>query len=400
MTLRQREATSGQVSEEGEADVPCQAPECKTPECKAKHDEHNARCRSFLASPVWKCTTLVVVGFTPVFGVVLAMPHLLNTLGVAPWTLAWLLHYSFGAWISTQFLYNFIATQWTDPGGCKNLKPDKEVTGQFQLGGDRDQLALFYAPNWCTKCSCWKPPRSHHCSTCNRCILRMDHHCPFTGNCIGARNHGHFILFYIFAFIGLLYSLVLCVGAAYTTDHLSRWTDHIEPKWKEHKASLNKHFNFGLAGVAFSIFVQVLRDKGIEIVVQLVSTVSALVAVLGTGIPACHLACGNVTTMERLFPMKEYVQLQDQVYCPLGPGFYRQSTTENLAVIMGKRWWLRLLLPIPGELDSAILSPAPSKEGQEALQDRMRQVEEQGVKQEVRTCQDLGFDPGPAQPKV
>ncbi|CAJ1444105.1 unnamed protein product, partial [Effrenium voratum] len=91
------------------ADVPCQAPECKTPECKAKHDEHNARCRSFLASPVWKCTTLVVVGFTPVFGVVLAMPHLLNTLGVAPWTLAWLLHYSFGAWISTQFLYNFIA---------------------------------------------------------------------------------------------------------------------------------------------------------------------------------------------------------------------------------------------------------------------------------------------------
>lgn len=29
----------------------------------------------------------------------------------------------------------------------------------------------------CKKCIEPKPPRTHHCSVCNRCILKMDHHC-------------------------------------------------------------------------------------------------------------------------------------------------------------------------------------------------------------------------------
>jgi hypothetical protein len=33
------------------------------------------------------------------------------------------------------------------------------------------------APRFCKKCSHYKPPRSHHCRVCDRCVLRMDHHC-------------------------------------------------------------------------------------------------------------------------------------------------------------------------------------------------------------------------------
>jgi palmitoyltransferase ZDHHC6 len=29
---------------------------------------------------------------------------------------------------------------------------------------------------WCGVCKHWKPPRTHHCSDCQTCVLKMDHH--------------------------------------------------------------------------------------------------------------------------------------------------------------------------------------------------------------------------------
>eukprot|EP00347_Sterkiella_histriomuscorum_P021121 403335173 len=37
----------------------------------------------------------------------------------------------------------------------------------------------------CRQCQNWKPERTHHCSICNTCVLKMDHHCPWLGNCVG-----------------------------------------------------------------------------------------------------------------------------------------------------------------------------------------------------------------------
>jgi hypothetical protein len=56
---------------------------------------------------------------------------------------------------------------------------------------------------YCERCEVVKVPRVHHCKECDHCILRMDHHCPWIGNCVGRNNHKFFILFLLYATVGL-----------------------------------------------------------------------------------------------------------------------------------------------------------------------------------------------------
>jgi len=58
-------------------------------------------------------------------------------------------------------------------------------------------------PRYCKKCKTVKPDRAHHCSTCGKCVLKMDHHCPWLATCVGLRNYKPFLLF-------LIYTSVFC----------------------------------------------------------------------------------------------------------------------------------------------------------------------------------------------
>ena len=82
---------------------------------------------------------------------------------------------------------------------------------------DAHKLGLYYAPRYCSVCNLWKPPRSHHDSMTEKCVLRMDHYCPFTGNVIAVKNHGHFLLMYFFAAIALIYGLGLSALVLHTS---------------------------------------------------------------------------------------------------------------------------------------------------------------------------------------
>ena len=78
-------------------------------------------------------------------------------------------------------------TSLTDPGAVPASAVPTEQ--QRQAGG---KLSM------CSQCQTFKPPHSHHCRICNRCISRMDHHCPWMNNCVGSGNLKHFILFLLY----------------------------------------------------------------------------------------------------------------------------------------------------------------------------------------------------------
>ncbi|KAK2939505.1 hypothetical protein FoTM2_002723 [Fusarium oxysporum f. sp. vasinfectum] len=80
--------------------------------------------------------------------------------------------------------YGLLPTQNTPQGTSFTVKSN----GEFRF---------------CKKCQARKPDRAHHCSTCRRCVLKMDHHCPWLATCIGLRNHKAFLLF-------LIYTTVFC----------------------------------------------------------------------------------------------------------------------------------------------------------------------------------------------
>lgn len=50
-----------------------------------------------------------------------------------------------------------------------------------------------------------RPPRCHHCSTCNRCVLQMDHHCMWMNTCIGYGNYRNFLLTIAYVMLVCMY---------------------------------------------------------------------------------------------------------------------------------------------------------------------------------------------------
>lgn len=92
------------------------------------------------------------------------------------------------------------ATSGGGRGGKYSILPTSEpsydVNGNA-LPGDVQTVTVSSSGDarYCKKCQTPKPDRTHHCSTCKRCVLKMDHHCPWLATCLGHRNYKAFVLF-------------------------------------------------------------------------------------------------------------------------------------------------------------------------------------------------------------
>mmetsp|Transcript_11076 Transcript_11076/g.15555 ORF Transcript_11076/g.15555 Transcript_11076/m.15555 type:complete len:302 (+) Transcript_11076:1-906(+) len=89
-------------------------------------------------------------------------------------------------------------TSLSDPGSVPRAAVPCESQRQTQQ-----------SHSMCGQCQTFKPPFSHHCRICNRCVSRMDHHCPWMNNCVGAANLKHFILFLFYTWTGCAFALLV-----------------------------------------------------------------------------------------------------------------------------------------------------------------------------------------------
>ncbi|KAI0242012.1 Palmitoyltransferase ZDHHC16 [Lamellibrachia satsuma] len=99
------------------------------------------------------------------------------------------IHFVTGHWLLVNIVFHYVQATFTNPGS-----PFGEVPEVVSI---------------CKVCVAPKPPRTHHCSVCRRCVLKMDHHCPWLNNCVGFYNHRYFFLFSVYMCIASFYVSII-----------------------------------------------------------------------------------------------------------------------------------------------------------------------------------------------
>lgn len=309
---------------------------------------------------------------------------------------------------------------------------------------DEYDIKLFYAPRFCHICNVWKPPRSHHDSVTGKVYLRMDHFCPFTGNVIAIRNHGHFILMYFWAVMGLIYSayhitMILWTHTTVAKENNPWFSLFVSPQVTPQRTdagsiNLLEMLSFGerrydsanidlyntammyfgqtlvqtltayrlegsvmLAAAAIAVVENVFVLLGFFFTCFICMTVVFIFVVGACGGPVFYFIANNVTALEyNVVRLNEYIEIAPQVYCPIGLQFYKQNTLlENYKQILGDNWLQRLILPVRGTIDVFRYGyePPTSHEGVRQLHYRIQQFMSEGVQQPIRSYDELGITP-------
>jgi len=107
-------------------------------------------------------------------------------------------HIAFTAWMAFNLPFNYFMCIMTSPG-----RPPSEKVQVEDLTDEQEEW------DYCKYCECLKPERTHHCTVCNKCTLRMDHHCPWMANCVGHFNYKYFVLFLLYMTFSCFYIVVV-----------------------------------------------------------------------------------------------------------------------------------------------------------------------------------------------
>ena len=115
---------------------------------------------------------------------------------IVPWRGAWSGHAAAFSLVTALAVWSHLRAMLTNPGAVPE--------GALPVDGYTTP-----PPPRCSRCATFKPPHAHHCSVCQRCIVRMDHHCPWINNCVGLATAKFFILFCVYTCAMSTYALAL-----------------------------------------------------------------------------------------------------------------------------------------------------------------------------------------------
>ncbi|KAI8919025.1 DHHC palmitoyltransferase-domain-containing protein [Powellomyces hirtus] len=196
-------------------------------------------------------------------------------------------------------------------------------------------------PRWCKTCKVYKPPRSHHCSVCDRCVLKMDHHCPWLNNCIGHANQGYFLRFVCSVTFSALYCLCLLALRVWDLWHYQNLLEaSYSTPYDPHRPTIDFYTP---------------PPEGPEVVFLICNLLVLFLLLLTVGILSgyqVYYTSQNITTIEsfeneRIETLVRQGKLAagDVPVYPYDLGVYR-----NFQTVLGPHPWLWLLpLPAPGD---------------------------------------------------
>ncbi|TKA76992.1 hypothetical protein B0A49_01978 [Cryomyces minteri] len=253
------------------------------------------------------CTVLTYFPLAFVYGLTSWAVWVEAGIGLLPVKSAWTGYTSSALGILLYILLNWSYTTavFTDPGSPLNSK-----TGYSSLPIDEQHAYTSFTVKstgeirYCKKCQMQKPDRAHHCSTCRRCVLKMDHHCPWLATCVGLRNYKPFLLF-------LMYTCLFC-WLCFAVSFTWVWTEIVsDGQFQETMMPVNYILLAVLAGI---------------------------IGLVLTGFTGWHiwLACRGQTTIENLektrylSPIHQSMrdQLKDRNYVGQGTPNYSQQLRE------------------------------------------------------------------------
>eukprot|EP00927_Polykrikos_kofoidii_P005891 TRINITY_DN12363_c1_g1_i1.p1 TRINITY_DN12363_c1_g1~~TRINITY_DN12363_c1_g1_i1.p1 ORF type:complete len:315 (-),score=24.68 TRINITY_DN12363_c1_g1_i1:104-1048(-) len=226
-----------------------------SPESGSSSDDNDSNCRNWPQEcrEIGRncCRVLSAIIFVPLVALLILNGYFSVVAVVLPdsgerWTQVTFFAFCAYTTCCILLLWSYAACVCSDPGVWPprsrqiDSSNDNELPQAMYVTSDQDrddcgERVMEIAWTFCKRCEHHRPPRTHHCSMCNKCVQRFDHHCPWINNCVGHANHRFFIQF-------LAYASLFCLTTILLTQNYDIASFRQELEWRKNMGPLHRFY--------------------------------------------------------------------------------------------------------------------------------------------------------------